>query len=264
MICTVKSERIVKASQYIIRLYPSSVYHLVAVIPKMRSRYLLTSLYHDTMQKIMEDAIHDVELALLEKGAIAVRKIILKGDPVKKLVEYTVKNPIDLVVISTSRNEMIPRGIIGSTARKIIERIDIPVFVYTALAHSDRLDVNKVLVLPIETLDNRIYLLKEIVKDLVKRFNTGITIHTEFSTEKSRHLADELDKENIEYNIDDRKIEKPLELEELLEEYDLIIIPRCKKGITQRVRSSLYRVGGAVECIDLVVAGLSPKPVILV
>ncbi len=264
MICTVKSERIVKASQYIIRLYPSSVYHLVAVIPRMKSRYLLTSLYHDVMQKIMEDAIHDVELALLEKGVISTRKVIMKGNPVKKLVEYATKNPIDLIVISTSRNEMIPIGVIGSTARRIIERTTIPVFVYTALTPGDRFDVKKILVLPIEVMEERMQLLKEVIKDLVKRLNANLTIHTSFSPEISKHLIEEIDKEGISYSIDDRRIEKPQELVELLEEHDLIIMPRCRKGVTQKARPSMLKVGDTIECIDLAVTGLSPRPVILV
>ncbi len=264
MICTVKSERIVKASQYIIRLYPSSIYHLVAVIPRMKSRYLLTSLYHDTMQKIMEDAIHDVELALLEKGVISTRKVIMKGNPVKKLVEYATKNPIDLIVVSTSRNEMIPIGVVGSTARRIIERTDVPVFVYTALTPGDRFDVKKILTLTIEVLEERIYLLKEVIKDLVKRLNTSLTIHTSFSPDTSKRLIEELDKEGISYSIDNRRIEKPQELVKLLEEHDLIIMPRCRKGLTQKVKSSLLRIGDIAECIDLAVTGLSPRPVILV
>ncbi len=264
MICTVKSERIVKASQYIIRLYPSSVYHLVAVIPKIKSRYLLTSLYHDTMQKIMEDAIHDVELALLEKGVITIKKVIMKGNPVKKLADYATRNPIDLIVISTSRNEMIPVGVIGSTAKKIIERTFVPIFVYTALTPSDKYEVERILVLPIEIVEERIHLLKEVIEDLVKRLNASLTVNASFSSEASSRLVELLDKEGISYNIDDRRIEKPQELVELLEEHDLVIMPRCRKGLTQKVKSSLLRIGDIVECIDLAVTGLSPRPVILV
>ncbi len=264
MVCTVKSERIIRATQYAIQLYPSAVYHLVAVIPKMRSRYFLTSLYHETMQKIMEDALHDVELALVEKGVMTVRKVVLKGNPVKKLVEYASKNPIDMIVLSTSRNEMVPIGVIGSTARRIIVKTDVPVLVYTPLSPSENIVVNKILVLPIEAPHERIELIKEILSDLSKRTNASITIYDGFSEEASELLKNKLNGEKIDCRIIKRRIEKPQDLIGLLEEHDLIIIPRCKKGITQKVKITLFKTVDASACVDMVVVGLSPRPVILV
>ncbi len=264
MVCTVKSERIIRASQYVIQLYPSSVYHLVAVIPKMRSRYFLTSLYHETMQKLMDDALHDVELALTEKGVMAVRKVILKGNPVKKLVEYASKYPIDLIVISTSRNEMVPIGVIGSTARKIIAKTDIPVLVYTPLSPSEKIIVKKILILPILTSHDRMELLKEIVKDLASRAGAEITVYTGFSEEASKTLTTDLEKESLTYNLFSKKIEDPQELIKLIEKHELIIMPRCRKGITQRVVTTIFKTGNTNACIDVVITGLSPRPVILV
>ncbi len=264
MICTVKSERIIRASEYVIQLYPSSVYHLVAVIPKMRSRYFLTSLYHETMQKIMEDALHDVELALTEKGVMAVRKVILKGNPVKKLVEYASKNPIDLIVISTSRNEMVPIGVIGSTAKKIIAKTDIPVLVYTPLSPSERIIVRKTLIIPIITSYDKMELLKEIVKDLVNRMKADVTIYSSFSEEASKTLSRSFEEESIKYTLFSGRVEKPQELIELIEEHDLIVMPRCRKGITQRVKTTILKTNDTNACIDIVVTGLSPRPVILV
>ncbi len=230
----------------------------------MKSRYFLTSLYHETMRKIMEDALHDVELALTEKGVMTVRKVLLKGNPVKKLVEYASKNPIDMIVMSTSRNEMVPIGVIGSTARKIIAKTSVPVLVYTPLSPSEKIVVKRILILPIDTSRESMELLKRLVKDLVDRVKISISVYMGLSEQSSKTLISDLRREKIMCNQISEKITKPQELVELMEEHDLIVMPRCRKGIAQKVKTTIVKSRETDNCIDIVIAGLSPRPVLLV
>lgn len=230
----------------------------------MKSRYFLTSLYHETMQRIMDDALNDVELALMEKRVITIRKVVLEGNPVKKLVEYAYKYPIDLIVISTSRNEMVPIGVIGSTARRIIAKTNVPVLVYTPLSPSKEIMIKRVLILPILTSSDRIKLLKEIVDDLAKRMKVEIAVHTKLFEEASKILITELEKESLKYNSFSEEIKEPRELMELIEKHDLVVMPRYRKGITQRVKTTIPKTGDTNAHIDIIITGLSPRPVILV
>lgn len=135
MISAVKSENVVNASRYALMLFPNAAFHVVTVVRKLKSRHFYTGLYSDIAERIAEDAVNDVELALLGGNCLAVRKVILHGDPAKELLRYARSNNIDLIVITSSISPTPPPEPVGSVASRVTSGADVPVLVYTPLSN---------------------------------------------------------------------------------------------------------------------------------
>ena len=86
------------------------------------------------MKGIAEDAIHEVELALLSKGIQSIKKLVLYGDPAKEILKYITRISADLIVLSSSSSEVLPPHFIGKTAEKILTKVHVHALVYTPLS----------------------------------------------------------------------------------------------------------------------------------
>ena len=256
MICVVKSERIIHATRYTVLLFPNAVYHIVAVAPKLRSRVKLTSLYDKTMKRIAEDALAMVELALLHEKALAIRKVLVEGDPAKKLIEYAEHNPIDLIVLSSAVGETPPPGIIGSTAKKIIAKTTRPVLVYTSLTRQPPEKINNILLVLNKPSHHEEQRMLDIAVTIAKRFNAKIIAYVIGGLENLESL---LKKHDIEYTI--VKPTREVTIDEIIEytrRVDLVIVNKTR-ALEEKIPILKHRL--STICRSL--TGLSESPVIV-
>ncbi len=132
LISAIKNEIILFATEYSVKLFPSSIYHILSVIPKFsKKRSLYTKLIDRSFEKIVREAIEEIELILRKNGVHYIKKAIVHGDPVKKIKEYVEQYNIDLIVLTSSSSPTPPSRLIGSTASKIISIIPKPSLIIT-------------------------------------------------------------------------------------------------------------------------------------
>ena len=144
LISAIKNEIILFATEYIASIFPNAVYHIVSVIPRYsRKRSMFTKLVDEALDKIAREAVDEVEFVLTSRGIHYIKKTILKGDPIKALTKYAETYNIDVIVTSSASCPTPPPKLVGSTASKIIARIDKPVFIATPYSFENREELLK-------------------------------------------------------------------------------------------------------------------------
>lgn len=128
-----RSEEIIRAASFIATLFPAAVYHLIAVIPRIRSRTFLTSLYSHVLNSIASEAIESVELELLRRGVQVVKKSVIYGDPLESVVRYVEKANVDLVVAATAIR-LSEDEIVENPVANLVNVVHKPVLIYVAMA----------------------------------------------------------------------------------------------------------------------------------
>ncbi len=128
-----RSDEIIRASSLSAILFPSATFHLIAVIPRIKSRFFLTSLYSEVMQSIVHEALDSVELELLRRGIHVIRKVILRGRAPGAVANYAEKVDADLIVSATAV-ELSEEEIIENPVAKLLNVVQRPVLIYTALS----------------------------------------------------------------------------------------------------------------------------------
>jgi len=147
LICSARSDLVVRAAKYVATMNPNMTYHLVSVVPTHKSRLPITPLLRNTFVKMAQEAVHEVELALMEHRVLAVKKAILYGRPEEELLKYAVTYAIDLIAITSSVTESPPRDIVGTVTKAVIMRAPTPVFVYTSTSPPPPKEVRNVAIL---------------------------------------------------------------------------------------------------------------------
>ncbi len=255
MVCAVKSSRIVNATLFTVALFPNAVYHIVAVVPKLKSRVRFTSLYDKTMRNIAEDSIALIELALIKEHVLAIRKVVLEGDPAKKLLEYAEFNPIDLIVMSSAESEAPPPEVVGSTARKVLSKTSRPVLIYTPLSRPPH-SFNKLLL--VFNKASRIDIDKIIdIAETIAMSHSGMGI-TALVIGNPTYVKEKLREKKLSFDL----IEHSNSYEEVVEytkDTDLVIVNKTK-GFEEKIPLLRKRV----TTLTRILAGLSSSPVIVV
>jgi len=129
LIHALRSDAAVKAAHYAASITPNAVFHVVSVIPTHRSRYPLNSLLTDVFRRAAEEAVHEVELALMGRGVLTVRKALLAGRPAEELLKYVRRYGIDLIVLTASPASGSPGRLAGSVAREVADASPKPVLI---------------------------------------------------------------------------------------------------------------------------------------
>ena len=236
------------------------MYHIVAVAPKLRSRVKLTSLYDKTMKRIAEDAIAMVEIILLQENVLAIRKVLLEGDPAKKILEYAENNPIDLLVISSAVSATPPPGIIGSTAKKIISKSSKPVLVYTPLSTTPSGSIRNILLVANKPSEREITKMLDVVSTIAKEFNAYVFAYTIGNKDIASVIKKRLEDLRLSHKImEPTKENIEAEVLELTRNVDLVIINRTK-ALEEKIPILKYHVSSLCKSL----AGLSGSPVIIV
>jgi len=85
---------------------------------------------HDALREVGQDAseevLRDVETAAADTDVALVTEA-LEGTPDERIVEYTVENDIDLVVMGTHGRGGIEHRLLGSVSERVIWGTDVPV-----------------------------------------------------------------------------------------------------------------------------------------
>ena len=270
MVCVVKSERVVKASEYVAKLFPSAMYHLVAVVPTLHSRHFLTSLFRDTMESIAQEALHEIEMTLHRFNVLGIKKVILEGRPEDELIKYVSNYSIDLVTITSSVSESPTPEVIGRVAKKVIAESPTPVFVYTPFSPDPPETISKLALLVEEGEIWDEGRLLEIVEALVRGskgfkallmcthygklcVDTEEILRREGVSTEYIHLRGHLEIERLKEVLSD------------VRGYDLLIVGRGSKRLKEIVkgRRRLFRVKSRLSMREHILAGLSPAPVLM-
>ncbi len=143
LLYALKSERASRAAEYLATLFPNAIYHVVAVAHTPKSRVTYTTMLGEVMRRIAEDAVASVELALLGRKVITVKKVVLSGKPEDELAKYASEKRVDLIAIAPSLDGRLhtPRLV-----QRLVERSMKPVFIYTQNAKSPPKQVSRVVV----------------------------------------------------------------------------------------------------------------------
>ena len=79
-------------------------------------------------EKEAQDYLYQTAETLKGEG-LSVRTVVEQGQPADKILEYTVKNRVDLIIISTHGNSGIARWAFGSVADKVARHATVPVLI---------------------------------------------------------------------------------------------------------------------------------------
>ena len=268
MICVIKSERIVKASEYVAKLFPSATYHLVAVVPTIESRHFLTSLYRETMERVAEEAIHEVELVLMQYRVLAIRRKVLRGRPADELLKYITSYPIDLVVITSSVTQGPTPEVVGKVAKRVIAEAPKPILVYTPLSPEPPESIRKLALLVeegevwyeaklLDIVDSIVRGGGEVEALLMCTHYGDLCIRTEEVLKRENvsieyvHLRGHLEEERLREVIEEVK------------DYDLLIVGRGSKRLREVRGRKLLRLRSRLSMREHILAGLSPIPVLM-
>ncbi len=264
VICVTKSEHTVRLARLVARMFPNSVFHVLAVIPRIRSRTMYTSLFKDTVVKIVSEAVEEVEVELMRESIFASKKAILYGKPVKEIVKYVKRNSIDLLSLTSSVTEPPSSDLVGGTVAKLLGKLEIPFLIYPPVCMKVPRKIENILLLTSNYSSLNKALL--IARAIAKLHNSTITLATLPKQSTSgiewfrRHML-RLDISIDIITIRSRSIEDLAE--KLLKESkskDLLIVDRRALGEHRLLR--FIGLGGLSVAEKMLIA-LSQAPIIL-
>ncbi len=265
MICAARSELVVRAAQYAAALNPNAAFHIVSVIPTHRSRYPLTSLLTKTFEDVAREALHEVELALMERKVLAVKKAVIPGRPEEELLNYALRYGVDLITITSSSTESPPPRVVGSVARHVIAYSPIPLLVYTPKSPKPPEVIGRVSVL-VEgrgelSVDSLIRIVDSIASPSLEvrllcyhlgryciEFKEGVEGLNKVLSVDSIHVPGHSEVERLEHVI------------KAVEGDDLLIIGRGGRALTPKLLRRVCRL----SLRENVLAAISPAPVLMV
>ncbi len=67
----------------------------------------------------------------LAREGVAVRSVLMEGNPSKVIIDYAAENGIDLIIMSTHGHSGITRWAFGSVANKVVNSSTVPVLIVT-------------------------------------------------------------------------------------------------------------------------------------
>jgi len=65
----------------------------------------------------------------LKKGSVAIETVVVKGNPAYEILEYSKKNQIDLIIMSTHGRSGVSRWVMGSVADRVLRHSLAPVLI---------------------------------------------------------------------------------------------------------------------------------------
>ena len=133
LIAADNSELILNGVEYTSILFPKSTYHVLSIIDTRDRSVQLTKLLLEMKKKYCEESVENSAKILEEKG-IDVLKVVSKGRPSKEILSYIEKNRIDLLLVATHAFTSVKRLHMGKTCRSVLERVKIPVIIFSAPA----------------------------------------------------------------------------------------------------------------------------------
>jgi nucleotide-binding universal stress UspA family protein len=70
----------------------------------------------------------------LKKEGIATRAVLVRGRAAEAILDYTSKNKVDLIVMSTHGRSGVSRWVMGSVADKVLAHTSVPIFIISPSA----------------------------------------------------------------------------------------------------------------------------------
>ncbi len=268
LISVIKNEIILFASEYTIMVFPNAIYHIVSVIPKYTKRSLYTKLYKPTLERIITEAMDEVELILYKHESITVKKRILYGDAVNEINKYISDNRIDLLTITSSATPTPPPGLVGSTASRLVASTSIPVLVVTPIAYENKdkllegIDTVTIACINTSLLDKAVNIAYNIARRHTRYIRLIVSSHAD--RDKAVYYRDKISSLGLNVSLDTIKHHTLSEFAEktlkITGNKDLLIVARQKKTMQsiipwRRKRLSIY---------ERLFMGLSHVPILFV
>jgi nucleotide-binding universal stress UspA family protein len=102
------------------------VLHVIPRLHQLDPFFRAGSLPHDTVWQISARAEQRIG-QLLEPVAVAWEFHVVEGDPATGILDYSERQPVDLIVIGTHRRRGAARLLLGSVALKVVQHAAVPV-----------------------------------------------------------------------------------------------------------------------------------------
>ena len=125
--------RVVHQAAFLARHFHSEIMLLHVVTPLSYPAGILESGHEITARdlhaEIIKQAQKDLDQSLRpELDGIAVKRLLLKGDPAREIVQTARDEKVDLIVMSTHGHGVFYRFLLGSVAAKVLHDSDCPVW----------------------------------------------------------------------------------------------------------------------------------------
>ena len=252
-VTVVKSERLMWAADLSAYLFPDAIYHLIAVIPRIETRVMFTSLYRETVDRISRDALSCAEMILSKHRVLAIKKVILQGKPEAEIVNYVKQREIDLIVLTSGVTEEAPPRLVGKVTKEMIISLPNSLLIYPPSARKFEGSIRKALAIIDEHLINSPKKFLETLDQVTKRKVGEIIILRRECGELCKNVEEKLHYQNIGVSkvVSEKYPEALAEIVNISKDVDLVI---AGKAFTSINRLTEYHE---------TIAGMLKSPVIL-
>ena len=125
--------RVVRQAAYLARHFHCEIMLVHVVTPLSYPAGVLESGHEITARdlhaRIIKQAQKDLDQSLRQElDGIAVKRLLLKGDPAREIVQAARDEKVDLIVMSTHGHGVFHRFLLGSVAAKVLHDSDCPVW----------------------------------------------------------------------------------------------------------------------------------------
>jgi nucleotide-binding universal stress UspA family protein len=133
--------RVVRQAAYLAHHFHSEIMLVHVVTPLSYPAGVLESGHEITARdlhaRIIKQAQKDLDQSLRQElDGIAVKRLLLKGDPAREIVQAARDEKVDLIVMSTHGHGVFHRFLLGSVAAKVLHDSDCPVWTDTQFGRS--------------------------------------------------------------------------------------------------------------------------------
>lgn len=266
LIPTNKNPLMEKTIDYITNLFPNATYYTLGVVDISGESLLIYSSYSadylNVLESLEKEAIDEAIEMLKKKNVKLGDSCIAKGFPARTILNYSKKNNINLIILTTSSKIGAEGFKLGSTAKMVIEKSKIPTLLITPV--SKNTPVRKIY----NPSSGSKYSFRASMLSIrfAKQFNAEVKM-LHFGKIKSKNLIDTLDNYakslNVKFEVEEYEGENLLKkiLDES-ENYDIIISSRGRRGFSYKFR--YFSPELALGKLEKEVIELSKVPIMLI
>ncbi len=266
LIPTNKNPLMEKSIDYITNIFPDATYYTIGVVDISGEAIMLytsySSDYLDIMESLEKDAINEAVELLKKKNVKMGDSCIAKGFPAKTILDYSKKNNINLIVLTTSSKLGTEGFKLGSTVKRIIEKSKIPTLLITPVSKCGKIEK----VFNPSSGSKYSFRASMLSISFAKHFNASVKM-LHFGKIKNQNLINTLENyaQSLGVKFEIEEYEGNYLLKKIVDEtekYDIMIASRGRKGFSYKFR--YFSPELALGKLEKEVIELSKIPIMLI
>lgn len=266
LIPTNKNPLMQKSIDYITSIFPDATYYTIGVVDISGESILLytsySSDYLDVLETLEKEAIDEALEMLKRKGMKVGDSCIAKGFPSKTILNYSKKHNINLIVLTTSSKVGAEGFMLGSTAKRIIEKSKIPTLLITPVS---RINPVKKIFNP-SSGSKYSFRASMLSINFAKHFNASVKM-LHFGKLRDKNLINTIRNyaKSLNVNLEIEDYEGDNVLKKILDEsdeHDIMIASRGRRGFSYKFR--YFSPELALGKLEREVIELSKIPIMLI